>query len=229
MTRMARPQPAPYPIQQRRRPQGRAPILAPIVALLGLAVLAGGSVWVASALDLAPVEAPLTPPPGDGGAVVVDATPTPIPTTIVTPPPEQAALFPGTILFTRGGNIVAATASAGGLGLRNVTKQGTDSWPTWSANGQRIVYVRTSQRTVYPDGRDESKYTFYPTDIMSMDAEGGDRRRLFESMFDSSSGPWYTTAIQPDLSPNGRTIALVSDGRTVPSPTAPPSRSCSRP
>jgi Tol biopolymer transport system component len=201
-----------------RRPSGPAPVVAPIIALMGLALLAGGSIWAASTLDFAPAEAAATPLVGEAsGGIVIDATPTPIPTTIVTPPPELSALFPGTILFTRAGNIVAASSEAGGLDLHNVTRQRTDSWPTWSANGERIIYVRTTQRVAYPTGREDSKYTFYPTDIMSINANGRQRRRLFESQFQSSQGPWFTTAVQPDLSPNGRTIALVSDGRTRPS------------
>jgi dipeptidyl aminopeptidase/acylaminoacyl peptidase len=204
----------------RKRPSGPAPILAPIIALLGLALLAGGSVWAASTLDFTPAEAAATSPVNDPGAtdLLIDPTPTPVPTTIVTPPPEQVALFPGTILFARAGNLYAATA-APNLDLKKITNRNNDSWPTWMPNGQRIVFVRTGQRVAYPDGRDDSKYMFYPTDIMSISVDGGQPKRLFESLFNSGGSPWFTTAVQPDVSPDGRTIALVSDGREPKPPT----------
>jgi Tol biopolymer transport system component len=164
-----------------------------------------------SAFDFAPAQAAGTPQPLESG-LVAEATPTPLPTTIGTPPPGQQSLFPGVILFTRGGNIVAARS---GEPLRELTRQETDSSPTWSENGRRIIYVRTTQREMYPNGRERAKHTFYLTDIMAANADGSNRRRIFESLF--AGGAWYTTAIQPDLSPNGRTIALVSDGRNRPS------------
>ena len=35
-------------------------------------------------------------------------------------------------------------------------------------------------------------------------------------MFKSGKGYWSTVAIQPDISPDGKTIVLASDGRYVP-------------
>ena len=39
-----------------------------------------------------------------------------------------------------------------------------------------------------------------------MNADGSDRKRLFTSMFKSGKGYWSTVAIQPDISPDGKTI-----------------------
>ena len=49
-----------------------------------------------------------------------------------------------------------------------------------------------------------------------MNADGSGRKRLFTSMFKSGKGYWSTVAIQPDISPDGKTIVLASDGRYVP-------------
>ncbi len=49
-----------------------------------------------------------------------------------------------------------------------------------------------------------------------MNADGSGRKRLFTSMFRSGQGWWSTVAIQPDISPDGKTIVLASDQGTVP-------------
>jgi len=54
------------------------------------------------------------------------------------------------------------------------------------------------------------------TDIMSVRADGSGRKRRFRSMFSTGQGTWSTVAIQPDLTPDGRTVILVSDLGVVP-------------
>ena len=111
---------------RRHRPRrGGAPLLAPLVALLGLIVVAGGSVFAAAKLDLvggATATATATPPDGtpDPGQTYdpnatdtpgPPATPTPRPTAFVTPPPNEQATVLGTLLYVRNGNIWAVNGT----------------------------------------------------------------------------------------------------------------------
>ena len=221
------PQDAPPPPPRRNG----APLLAPLVALLGLVLIAGGSVFAAAKLDLVgagtavatDTPAADTPDPGqtyDPNATDTagpPSTPTPQPTAFVTPPPNEQATVPGTLLYVRNGDIWAVN----GTTSTQLTNKGTDSSPSWSEDGSTIYFVQTTQQRGRPTpwGKGTSRpqsMTHYPTDIMSMNADGSGRKRLFTSMFKSGQGYWSTVAIQPDISPDGKTIVLVSDQGTVP-------------
>jgi Tol biopolymer transport system component len=222
------PQGAPPPPPRRG---GSAPMLAPLVALLGLAIVAGGSVFAASRLELigGGAVATATPEPEvtDGPIESYDpdatdtpappATPTPRPTAFVTPPPNEQATVSGTLLYVRDGDIWAVN----GTSSSQLTSKGTDSSPTWSEDGQTIYFVQTKLERGRPSpwgrlpGRPNSM-THFATDIMSMNADGSDRTRLFTSMRRVDKGFWSTVAIQPDISPNGKTLVLASDLGAVP-------------
>ena len=211
-----------------RRPSSRAPLLAPLVALLGLILIAGGSVFAAAWLDLrrrcgghrdadvalVTLQLGQTYYPDATDTPGPVATPTPQPTPIVTPPPNEVATVPGTLSYVRDGNIYAFS----GTHVDPAERPGTDSSPTWSEDGKTIYFVRTKEQRggTPPWGKDLGPYrapsiTHYATDIMSMDADGSGRKRLFTSMFKSGKGYWSTVAIQPDVSPDGKTIVLASD------------------
>ena len=212
---------------------GRAPLLAPLVAVLGLILIAGGSVFAAAKLDLVGGAAPTATPtaviatqdpgqtydPEATDAPEPAATPTPQPTAIVTPPPNEVASVPGSLLYVRDGNIYAFSGSSS----TQLTSKGTDSSPTWSEDGKTIYFVQTNlvrgKTPPFADGPNGARadtMSHYATDIMSMNADGSGRKRLFTSMFKSGKGFWSTVAIQPDISPDGKTIVLASDGRYVP-------------
>jgi Tol biopolymer transport system component len=218
---------APPPPPPRR---ARPPILAPLVALLGLAIIAGGSVFAAAKLDLvggATATATPFPEPTEDLSQTFDpfatdtpepaGTPTPRPTAFVTPPPNEQATVPGTLLYVRGGNIWAVS----GTTSTQLTGKGTDSSPTWSSDGRKIYFVQTTLQRGQPapwgrvPGRPNT-VTHYATDIMSMKADGSGRTRLFASMERTGQGRWSTVAIQPDISPDGKTLVLVSDLGEVP-------------
>jgi Tol biopolymer transport system component len=224
--------PEPRRSEQRPKPP-RAPLLAPLLALLGLILVAGGSVMAASTLGVfgaaasattRPTIAPDTaqpdassggsqdgtPAPGDSvdALVLPEVTPTPLPTEIVTPPPDQQLGVTGTILFSRGGDIWSVT---GKDDLTQLTNKGTDQMPAWGPDGKTIYFVQTVPKEGYPNGRNASKYTFYVTDIMSISADGKNRTRLTNSYPSTGQGVWSATTIQPDVSPDGKTIVVVSD------------------
>ena len=64
-----------------------------------------------------------------------------------------------------------------------------------------------------------SKFYFFVTNIAQMNADGSNRQDIFKSMFSQGGGQWYTGVYQPDVSPDGKTFALVSDFGYVPPAT----------
>ncbi|MBX3029076.1 MAG: PD40 domain-containing protein [Chloroflexi bacterium] len=215
-----------------RRPS--PPLLAPFVALLGLMVAAGGTVFAAQSFGLVggaaagpTATADVTAPPfetddpfatDDPSATAgPPATPTPAPTAFVTPPPNEQAAITGTLLYTRGGQIWAVS----GTQSNRITGSGTDYMPVWSPDGRRIYFVqRTLQRgKTAPWGKGTSRadtVTHLATDVMAIRADGSDRTRLLQSMQRTGQGQWSTVAIQPDIAPSGDTFVLASDFGYVP-------------
>lgn len=207
-----------------RRPAGRRPFLAPLVALVGLVLVAGASfagiAWLGASLGGSEVTGQ---GPGETTAPEVTAapgveaseelsTPSPTPTidlgAVVTPAPEEGATVKGTILFTRGGNIWAVS----GQDYRQISRKGTDSAPSWSSDGKSIYFVETRVRTADAIGP-KGKYTLYYPNIMRMKPNGKKRKEVYGSLYRSGKEFWFSWVLEPDISPNGRTIALVSDGR----------------
>jgi Tol biopolymer transport system component len=148
---------------------------------------------------------------GPMGTRVIGPNRTPNPTVIITPPPAERPTFTGTILFARAGNIWAATGS----NLTALTNKGTDSAPAWSPDGSKIYFIQTIQKTADPPWGG-SHYTFFVPSIMSMNADGSKRTQIYNGQFKSGGGSWFSTILTPDVSPNGKTIAVVSDGQFVP-------------
>jgi Tol biopolymer transport system component len=136
--------------------------------------------------------------------------PSDLPDTIVVAPPDQRANVRGRIVFTRGGDVwVASGTDLEQLTDANAAK--TDSSPVWSPDGKQIYFIRTTRR---PTGkaRGGGTYTLYPTDLMRMTGEGKKLKKVYDSLIRTPSGPWFTHVLQPDVSPDGGSVAVVSDG-----------------
>ncbi|MEX1296040.1 MAG: hypothetical protein AB1Z67_07705 [Candidatus Limnocylindrales bacterium] len=133
---------------------------------------------------------------------------------LVVPPSDERADVPGTILFTRlGGDIWAAS----GTTLENMTDSSStvaDSFPTWSPDGKHIYWIRSKKREV-KDGRarEKGKYTLYPTDLWRMNADGSNKKKIYNALINDSRGLWFSTLAQPSVSPAGNNVVVVSDGR----------------
>ena len=227
--------PPPYPPGQeplpprRRQPRG-SPVIAPVLAFVGLLLVAGASIWGISVIGVSfgdssaaapsatPIEAVVagaTDAP-DELAAGPTATPEPViaePTLapiVVEPPPGQRADVKGTILFSRGGDIWAAS----GQELRRLSNSDSiksDSGPTWSPDGKHIFFVRTTKRPT-KNSRPGGLYTLYPTDVYRMKADGSDKKKVYDSLLKDSRGTWFSHVLQPDVGPDGTTLAVVSDG-----------------
>jgi Tol biopolymer transport system component len=197
------------------------------LALVGLLLIGGASVWAVSLLgvDLTRLGASASASPREGGvavasldpaatsrptpALVVEPDPTVEPD-IVEPPPDERADVRGTIVFSRAGDIWAAS----GRELRRLTDADatkSDSSPTWSPDGKRIYFIRTTRRPTansLPGGL----YTLYVTDVWRMKPDGSEREEVYDSLIKDAAGTWFSHVLQPDVSPDGVTLAVVSDG-----------------
>jgi Tol biopolymer transport system component len=218
------PAPSTRPRDTRRPPITLARVVSFVflVAMsgLGLALLAvldlptGSGVAAAPSLTPTPAQTSEgTGPTDDPGDVTpVPLGPTPDASVVVTAPPEDRAKVRGTILFVRTGDIWAVTGEA----LHRLSGKGRDSWPVWSADGNRIYFIQT--RTKVSEAPYQGRYSkitlYYPT-IMSMAADGTDRQTILSTLFDIIGGPagakYFNHALQMDVSPDGKTFALISD------------------
>jgi Tol biopolymer transport system component len=80
-------------------------------------------------------------------------------------------------------------------------------------DGKRFVFVQTIQKEVQAPYQGKlTKYTFFYPNIMSVAADGGDPKLIYESLFSTGGGKWHRWVLQPDISPDGQSIALVTDG-----------------
>jgi Tol biopolymer transport system component len=176
---------------------------ARVVAVAVLAVLLGASAGLFELLGV-PRGAGAAGTHGGGGPA---QTSDPRVATAANPIPH----FNGAILFAREGDIWSASAS----GLTRVSRKGTDSSPIWSADGRRILFLETDrQRARAPYQGHLSTITLeYPT-LMTMAADGTDRRPILSSLIKLPGPPdarFFFHLAQPDLSPDGTQVALVSD------------------
>lgn len=132
---------------------------------------------------------------------------------LVVPPSDERADIPGSLVFTRlGGDIWKAS----GTTLENLTDSSStkaDSHPTWSPDGRHLYWIRSVKKTV-KDGRARlnGKYTLYPTDLWRMNADGSNKKKIYNALINDSRGQWFSTVAQPAVSPAGNNVVVVSDG-----------------
>ncbi len=180
------------------RPSG--PTLAPILAavlLVGVAVatagLYGGRLPFVSGSG------------GNGGGN--GAAITPAPSNVVIPDPR--ADVPGSIVYVKQGNIWIQS----GTSVRRITNSGADADPAWSPDGAWIYFVRThEERGLYPAHGQATWYTLTVPVLMRIRPDGTGEEALLSGRFRSGRYTWFYWIREPDPGPDGRPIALVSDG-----------------
>ena len=192
-----------------RPPRTRDPYgLGPVGSLAGPALSVIGLVLVAIVtLNLFNYQLPFSSGGGNngGGAVVANRTPAPSNVVIV---PEEAA-FDGSIVYAKGGNIWIQTAHE----ARQLTTTGGASMPSWSADGQWIVYIRSSdERGFWPVRGRNRHYDISVPELDRIRVDGsGKPERLASGLVKRGKLVWSSWMRQPVLSPDGKTIALVTD------------------
>jgi Tol biopolymer transport system component len=141
----------------------------------------------------------------EGGPVLPDRTPAPSNVVIV---PEEAA-FEGSIVYAKGGNIWIQTADE----AHQLTAAGGASMPSWSADGQWIVYIRSFDEIgFWPVRGRNGHYDISVPFLERIKADGsGKPERLASGRIKRGNLVWSAWMRQPVLSPDGKTIALVTD------------------
>ncbi len=194
-------------------PYGLLPAGAPIAAVLsivGLLVIAYATFALAS--GKLPVGGNAGGPnaSGDNGGVTKTATPT----NVVIVPDDPLADVPGTIAYAKAGNIWLQS----GRSTRQLTTGGHDSMPSFSADGSSVYFVRSRREAGY--WTVSGKGTHYALDvpsIMQVAVTGGDPTLIFDGLVDPSGRlKWAGWIREPVVSPDGKTIAMVTD---LPDPT----------
>jgi Tol biopolymer transport system component len=187
-------------------PYGLGPIgtvAAPVLSIAGLLLV--GIVT----LNLLNGDVPfgIGGPNGNGG--VDGPRRTAAPSGVVVVPDE--ATFQGAMVYAKAGNIWVQTNDD----VKQVTSNGGDSMPSWSADGQWIVFVRSKPEIGYWPIKNGSRIGYYDIvvqDIMRVRADGGgDPERLATGFVKDGRLEWGSWMRQPVLSPDGKTIALVTD------------------
>lgn len=203
--------------ESRRRSLSAAGVLA-LIALVLIAALSVG-LLVLTQPAAGGSNSGVAPGPAGSGAGAPTlrgpGRPTPDPSVVVAAPPEDRVGVTGTILFVRTGNIW----SVSGETFTELSDKGTDSWPVWAPDGKRIYFLETrTEIAEAPYQGAFSKITLYYPVMMSMAADGSDRKALHSSLY-RLGGPadrkFFHQLLQADVSPNGTRFALVSD---VPDP-----------
>ncbi|MBF6604461.1 MAG: PD40 domain-containing protein [Chloroflexi bacterium] len=206
MTR--RPAPAPVRPPRAGDPYGIRPsaaLVAPAAALVGLAVVAALSFGILTGN----LPFHLGGRGSGGGPAGANRTPTPSNVVIVPSQPPEATLL-GRIVYSKDGNIWIEDSG----GARQVTSAGTDSMPSFTPDGQWILYIETRDQIVtyrLPGGAPTHYEATYPI-LYKIHPDGSGRIKITDGLFTNGSGTWFYWLRQPVMRPDGRTIALFSDG-----------------
>jgi len=140
---------------------------------------------------------------GNGGSIV-----TPAPSNVVVVPPEVIT-FKGSMVYAKAGNIWVQTDK----GARQLTTSGNDSMPSWSPDGTSIYFIRmTDGLGRWPSQGVVRDYQLTTPSVMRIGADGsGDPELVVSGKVTKSGRTWHAWIRQPVLSPDGRTLAMVSD------------------
>jgi dipeptidyl aminopeptidase/acylaminoacyl peptidase len=201
-------------------PYGLLPKGTPVAAILAIGGLL--LVFVVS-LSLLNGDLPFGIGGGDGGGgdepgstSQPEAARTPTPSNIVVVPTPDAPDIEvaGTLVYAKDGNIWTQRDGE----AKQLTDNGNDSMPSFNEDGTAVYFVRTREA----EGRWSvngvvKDYKMDVPSIMVVPLEGGDAKRVFDGLVDPpGSLKWMGFIQAPDVSPNGRTIAMTTD---LPDPT----------
>lgn len=190
-------------------PYGIGPVsglVGPILAVIGLLVIG----WLTLALLTGNLPVPTNVIGGGGGNNGAGRTPAPSNVVVVDP----RADVPGSIVYVKAGNVWIQS----GTTVRQLTRSGQASDPSWSPDGQWIYYIETAEeRGLFPARGVERRYTMQVPSLMRMRADGtSDPEVITRGLIETGRYTWFHWIREPVLSPDGRSIAVVSDG---PDPT----------
>ena len=186
------------------RPGGRW--LAPALSIAGLLVIALITV------DLLQGGVPFVGGKGGkggtGGTGGTGQQQTAAPPNVIVVPPDVVSV-PGTIVYAKTGNIWVQT----GKQARQLTTSGNDSMPSWSPDGSSIYFIRVAYGIGHwPSLGVRRDYQLITPSVMRIKADGSGNAVLVVSGKVNKNGfSWQAWIREPVLSPDGHTLAMVSD------------------
>ena len=175
--------------------------IAPVVAVVGLIVAA------VVTLSLASGRLPFGVGSPNGGGPNVAQTHTPSNQVVV--PDDPRAHVPGTIVYAKDGNVWLQSGAA----ATELTTGGADGMPSLSADGQTVYFIRTRQQHgLWPPGAAAKPYLLTIPSVMRIPVAGGTPDKLLDGIIDpAGSAVWTSWIREPAVSPDGSTIAVISD------------------
>ncbi len=175
--------------------------LAPVLSIVGLLVVA------LVTLNLLQGGVPFSGSSGSGNGNGGPAQ-TPAPSNVVIVPPEVVTLK-GSIVYAKAGNIWIQT----GKDVKQLTQGGDDSMPSWSPDGTSIYFIRTSRGNGrWVVGNVLRDYVLTTPSVMRVKADGSeDPVRVLSGRVSLNSRTWHAWIREPVVSPDGTTMAMVSD------------------
>jgi Tol biopolymer transport system component len=189
-----------------RDPYGIGPIAtqaAPIAAAVVLVIVAVVTLTLLNGQVPFKTSGPGTGPNGGNPGPAL----TPAPPDVVLPEP---ALFKGSIVYAKAGNIWIQTTD----NVRQLTTSGNDSMPSFSPDGQWVYFVRIQEGAgLYPlNGGRLGWYDLETPQVSRIPADGSAAAEvLFSGKLKSGRSTWFSWVREPVVSPDGNTIAVVSD------------------
>jgi TolB protein len=215
MTRGPERTPRPAPRRPARDPYGLLPTGTPIAAAISVAGLV---VITLVTIALANGQLPVSFGGGGGGPQASGDTGvvrTPTPSNEVVVPSEPPGLqVPGTFVYAKAGNIwVQSDGQA-----KQITNNGNDSMPSFSKDGSSVYFVRTRPANgAWPEGGVIRTFEMDVPSLMKVPVGGGQTTKILDGLIDPSGKlKWMGFIREPVVSPDGSTIAMVSD---LPDPT----------
>jgi Tol biopolymer transport system component len=124
--------------------------------------------------------------------------------------PEQTT-FPGSIVYAKAGNIWIQTAST----VKQLTNGGTDSMPAFAADGSWVYFIRVQMgHAKFPAGGfgQRAWYDLSTPLLMRVKPDGSGEQRLLTGQYRNGGSTWFYWLREPTPSPDGNTIAVISDG-----------------
>jgi dipeptidyl aminopeptidase/acylaminoacyl peptidase len=186
------------------------PFVAPVAAFVVLLVVAIVSLNLVTG-DLTLPGGPNDPgeDPGNGGPIGPPRTPAPSNVVVVDPRTE----VPGSIVYVKAGNLWIQTGDR----AVQLTDGGRDAMPAWSPDGAWIYFVRTRPETGrWPVSGQVRTFEMEVPTLMRVQADGSGAEALLDGLLRNGANRWFFWIRQPAPSPDGLTVALLSDG---PDPT----------
>jgi Tol biopolymer transport system component len=172
--------------------------LAPGLSVVGLLIVA----WLT--LSVMNGSVPFLGGAGNVGGI---SSRTPAPSNVVVVPEVS---FPGAIVYAKAGNIWVQQGSD----VRQLTTGGRDSMPAWAPDGRSVYFIRsTEEQGLWPAQGTNRHYRMNVPALMRVDIDGpGEAVALLTGRIRRDDRSWFYWIRQPDLSANGTTIAMISDG-----------------